>query len=113
MNTTMQVTILNVDDQDAPRYSKTRDLQQAGFAVLEASGGAEAVRLFEQHKPPVILLDVHLPDIIGYDVCRQIKQKSAGTMVLIASATLTAAGDRHFWLVFAAGTFLLLPPQTS
>jgi hypothetical protein len=40
MNTVTQVTILNVDDQDAPRYVKTRDLQQASFAVLEASGGA-------------------------------------------------------------------------
>jgi CheY-like chemotaxis protein len=68
MNTATQVTILNVDDQDAPRYVKTRDLQQAGFAVLEASDGAETLRLFKQHKPPVILLDVHLPDIIGYEV---------------------------------------------
>jgi hypothetical protein len=34
MNAVTQVTILNVDDQDAPRYVKTRDLQQAGFAVL-------------------------------------------------------------------------------
>jgi CheY-like chemotaxis protein len=54
MNTATQVTILNVDDQDAPRYVKTRDLQQAGFAVIEASTGTDALRMVEQHKPPVI-----------------------------------------------------------
>jgi signal transduction histidine kinase len=111
MNTTTQVTILNVDDQDAPRYVKTRDLQQAGFAVLEASGGAETMRLFEQHKPPVILLDVHLPDIIGYEVSRQIKRKSPGTMVLMTSATFTAAEDRVLALDSGADTFLVQPAE--
>ena len=43
MNAATQVTILNVDDQEALRYVKTRDLQQAGFAVLEASTGADAL----------------------------------------------------------------------
>jgi DNA-binding response OmpR family regulator/two-component sensor histidine kinase len=111
MNTTPQVTILNVDDQDAPRYVKSRDLQQAGFAVIEASGGAETVRLFEQHKPPVILLDVHLPDIIGYEVCRQIKQKSPGTMVLMTSATFTETDDRVLALDSGADTFLVQPAE--
>jgi signal transduction histidine kinase len=111
MNATTQVTILNVDDQDAPRYVKTRDLQQAGYAVLEANGGAETIRLFEQHKPPIILLDVHLPDIIGYEVCRQIKRKSPGTMVLMTSATFTAAEDRILALDSGADTFLVQPAE--
>src|SRR5215475_1872960 len=111
MNTTMPVTILNVDDQDAPRYFKTRDLQQAGFAVLEATGGAETVRLFEQHKPPVILLDVHLPDIIGYEVCKLIKRKSPGTMVLMTSATFTETEDRILALDSGADTFLAQPAE--
>jgi signal transduction histidine kinase len=111
MNAVTQVTILNVDDQDAPRYVKTRDLQQAGFAVLEATGGAQAVRLFEQDKPPVILLDVQLPDIIGYEVCRQIKQKSPGTMVLMTSATFTATEDRILGLESGADAFLVQPAE--
>jgi DNA-binding response OmpR family regulator len=86
-------------------------LQQGGFAVLEASGGAETMRLFEQHKPPVILLDVHLPDIIGYEVSRQIKRKSPGTMVLMTSATFTAAEDRVLALDSGADTFLVQPAE--
>ncbi len=68
-----RVTILNVDDQDAQRYVKTRDLQQAGLDVLEARNGAEALRVVERDHPPVVLLDVQLPDISGYDVCKYIK----------------------------------------
>jgi DNA-binding response OmpR family regulator/two-component sensor histidine kinase len=111
MNTTTQVTILNVDDQDAPRYVKTRDLQHAGFAVLEASTGTDALLMVEQHKPPVILLDVHLPDIIGYEVCKQIKQKWPGTMVLMTSATFTATEDRVLALESGADTFLVQPTE--
>jgi DNA-binding response OmpR family regulator/two-component sensor histidine kinase len=111
MNMATQVTVLNVDDQDAPRYVKTRDLQQAGFAVIEASGGVETVRLFEQHNPPIILLDVHLPDIIGYEVCRQIKKQSPGTMVLMTSATFTATEDRVLALDSGADTFLVQPAE--
>jgi signal transduction histidine kinase len=111
MNIATQVTILNVDDQDAPRYVKTRDLQQAGFAVLEASTGTKALRMVEHHKPPVILLDVHLPDIIGYQVCKQIKQQWPSTMILMTSATFTTTEDRIFALDCGADSFLAQPAE--
>ncbi len=62
------IVIVNVDDQDVPRYVKSRDLQEAGFTVIEARTGAEALRLVENEKPPIVLLDVELPDITGYEV---------------------------------------------
>ena len=85
------ILILNVDDQDAPRYVKTRDLQDAGFTVVEARNGAEALRLVETEKPPIVLLDVELPDITGYDVCAFIKQKWPDVMVLMTSSTFTTS----------------------
>lgn len=110
MNST-QVTVLNVDDQDAPRYVKTRDLQQAGFLVLETSTGTDALRMVEQHKPPIILLDVHLPDISGYEVCKQIKQKWPSTMILMTSATFRGAEDRILALDSGADSFLVQPAE--
>jgi DNA-binding response OmpR family regulator len=110
MNTT-QVTILNVDDQEAPRYVKTRDLQQAGFSVLEASTGTDALRMVEQDEPPIILLDVHLPDIIGYEVCKQIKQKWPSIMILMTSATFTTTEDRIYALESGADSFLAQPAE--
>ena len=44
--------VLNVDDQDVPRYIKTRDLKENGFSVIEANTGAEALRIVEELKPP-------------------------------------------------------------
>jgi DNA-binding response OmpR family regulator len=111
MNAATQVTILNVDDQEALRYVKTRDLQQAGFAVLEAGSGADALRAVEQHKPPIVLLDVHLPDMIGYEVCRQIKQKWPSTMILMTSATFTTSDDRIYALDSGADSFLAQPAE--
>jgi signal transduction histidine kinase len=111
MNTSTQVTVLNVDDQEALRYVKTRDLQQAGFAVLEASTGADALRIVEGHKPPVVLLDVHLPDLIGYEVCKQIKQKWPSTMILMTSATFTTSDDRIYALDSGADSFLAQPAE--
>src|SRR6202012_868740 len=63
VNESENIIIVNVDDQDAPRYVKTRDLQESGFTVIEARNGAEALRLIEAEKPPIVLLDVELPDI--------------------------------------------------
>ncbi len=111
MNTVAQVTILNVDDQDPQRYVKTRDLQQAGFVVLEASTGSEALRAVEENKPPLVLLDVHLPDISGYEVCKQIKRKWPNVMILMTSATFVETDDRILALDSGADTFLAQPSE--
>src|ERR1700750_713252 len=65
--------VLNVNDHDGVRYMTSRMLDRAGYAVVDAAPGAEALRLVEQHKPRVMVLDIKLPDISGLDVCRQIK----------------------------------------
>jgi DNA-binding response OmpR family regulator len=103
--------ILNVDDTDAQRYVKTRDLQQADFDVLEARNGAEALRLVEQADPPVVLLDVQLPDISGYDVCRYVKKKWPHVMILMTSATFTSSADRTLGLDSGADSFLVQPSE--
>ncbi|MFZ0607828.1 MAG: response regulator, partial [Xanthobacteraceae bacterium] len=91
---TPQVTILNVDDTEPQLYVKRRDLEAAGFEVVNARNGADALRLAEELKPPAVLLDVQLPDINGYDVCRYIKSKWPEIMVLMTSATFTTMEHR-------------------
>jgi signal transduction histidine kinase len=106
-----RIVIVNVDDQDAPRYVKTRDLQEAGFAVVEARTGAEALRLVEIEKPPIVLLDVELPDITGYDVCAFIKKKWPAIMVLMTSATFTTSFHRTRGLDAGADSYLVQPAE--
>src|SRR6201996_4617699 len=106
-----KIVVLNVDDLESQRYVKTRDLKAGGFDVIEAQTGAEALRLIEQHKPPVVLLDVQLPDISGFEVCAFIKRKWPEVMVLQTSATFTTSEDRILGLNAGADSYLVQPAE--
>jgi signal transduction histidine kinase len=108
-----RIVVLNVDDLESQRYVKTRDLEASGFAVIEAQTGAEALRLVEQHKPPIVLLDVQLPDISGYEVCAFIKRKWPEVMVLQTSATFTESEDRISGLNAGADSYLVQPAEPT
>ncbi|HLP15210.1 MAG TPA: response regulator [Bacteroidota bacterium] len=94
MNEYRYPRILNVDDNDAGRYSVTRILQHAGFQVLEAANGREALRLADEG-PDLILLDVKLPDISGLEVCRRIRanERTASIPVVHLSAAYVGNDD--------------------
>jgi len=105
------VLLLNVDDHDAGRYAKTRILRSAGFNVIEANRGEEALALVRDRKPDVVLLDVKLPDMNGIEVCRQIKSsaETASTLVIQNSASFVGAADRVRGLEGGADAYLTAP----
>src|SRR5262249_54891072 len=65
--------ILNVDDYIPGRYARTKILQQAGFSVIEAGTGSETFQAVADHRPSLILLDVNLPDMTGFEICRKLR----------------------------------------
>jgi signal transduction histidine kinase/DNA-binding response OmpR family regulator len=79
-----------VDDDDVKRYTITHTLRRAGFHVEEGSKGADALRLAPQ--ATVIVLDVKMPDLNGFDVCRQIKNDPATSHVLVLMLSTTFVG---------------------
>jgi two-component sensor histidine kinase len=103
--------ILNVDDNEPGRYATTRILNRAGFQVIEAGTGKEALRLARSASPQLIVLDINLPDMNGIEVCRQIKSdpQTATTMVLQVSATNITLLDRVQSLAAGADSFLVEP----
>lgn len=105
--------ILNVDDNEPGRYATTRILTRAGFQVIEAGTGKDALRLVRSASPQLIVLDINLPDMSGIEVCRQIKSDplTATTMVLQVSATNIALLDRVQSLSAGADTFLVEPVE--
>jgi PAS domain S-box-containing protein len=104
-------TILNVDDNDIGRYAKTRMLREAGFNILEAGTGGEALRLAREMAPDLVLLDVQLPDINGIDVCRTLKEdiQTAMMPVLHLSATCVDAFTQAHGLESGADGYLVEP----
>lgn len=109
----LQTRILNVDDDEASLYAISRVLKKAGFDVLEAKTGEEALEIVRREHPPLVLLDVNLPGMSGIEVCRRIKQDpdTSSTLVLQMSATSTDVNDRVNALVSGADTFLIEPVE--
>jgi signal transduction histidine kinase len=93
--------ILNVDDQQPVRYAKTRALLRAGFKVLEAGGGLQALELVEAHQPALVLCDIKMPDMNGHEVARNIKEKHPNIVVLQISSSFVTGQDRASGLVVA------------
>ncbi len=83
-------TILIVEDNDKNMKLVREILQHQGYATLEATSGAEGVRLAVEQRPDLILMDIQLPDIDGIEVLRQIRDQRAldATPVLAVSASV-------------------------
>jgi PAS domain S-box-containing protein len=112
---TTPTLILNVDDNDGARYAKTRILQSAGFEVVEASNGTDALASVKRGGVALVLLDVKLPDINGIEVCRRIKADPDSAMVLVlqTSAALTGRADKIRGLEGGADNYLAAPIEAD
>jgi DNA-binding response OmpR family regulator len=78
--------ILVVDSEAAVRREIRQACEQDGFDVIEAETGADALREFEEQRPSAVLLEVTLPDISGFDVCRELRKTDTGTPVIMLSS---------------------------
>ena len=78
-------TILIVDDQDGIRLSLRIALQNEGFKVEEAVDGEEAVEMFRKIKPDLIILDIKMPKLNGYDACIKIREESSVPIIFLSS----------------------------
>jgi signal transduction histidine kinase len=95
--------ILSVDDNEASRYAIGRTLRQSGFRVIEAGTGADALRRAHADTPDLILLDVKLPDIDGFEVCRRLKDDSATAPIPVLQITATYSSTEHWAQALNAG----------
>jgi two-component system sensor histidine kinase/response regulator len=72
-------TVLVVDDDESNREIARLALETEGYHVVDASGGAEAIAAFEEHRPECILLDVSMPQMDGFTVCQRIRALPGGS----------------------------------
>jgi PAS domain S-box-containing protein len=113
MTTPSPGLVLVVDDEISNRYAVSRVLSQAGYRVVEASTGEESLRLIHSEKPDLVVLDVKLPDISGYEICRRIKSDpgTASILVLQVSATFVKTRDAVRSLEGGADSYLTQPVE--
>jgi len=103
--------VLNVNDHVANLYMVSKMLRNSGFRVAEARSGREAIQRATELSPDVIVLDVHLPDITGFEVCRRLKDAPATKDIKIVhtSATFTASENKLQGLEAGADGYLTQP----
>ncbi len=90
----MSKRILIIEDQEDNRRIMTDMLNAAGFEVIEAVNGEDGVSMAESHVPDLILMDIQLPRIDGYEATRRIKaQPALGAIPIIAVTSYALSGD--------------------
>ncbi|WP_030936969.1 response regulator transcription factor [Streptomyces sp. NRRL S-646] len=85
-DTSAKTTVLVVEDESGIASMLTMALQFLGFEVVTADRGAKALTQAAQHAPDVILLDVVLPDMDGFEVCRRLREAGVSAPVLFVTA---------------------------
>jgi CheY-like chemotaxis protein len=101
-------TVLVADDNDVAQRLCKRVLEKAGYAVLIAADGLQAVDVALGKRPSMILMDVAMPGIDGLEAMRRIKEQMPEMPIVIASAH-SMASDRERFLAAGADNVLSKP----
>ena len=106
--------ILIIDDQETTRYVFRRVLTRAGYSIEEAESGEEGLAK-SMLLPDLIITDVNLPDMLGYDVCRRIKANAltASIPVLQISASFLSDESKVQALEGGADSYLTQPVEPT
>lgn len=85
-------------------------LREAGFRVLQAAGGERGLELIAQHRPALVVLDVGLPDVDGFEVCRRIRSSAATAALPVLFLTARDGEiDRVLGLELGADDYVTKP----
>ncbi len=81
--------LLFIEDDDSIRLALTLALEDEGYAVIEAPSGQRGLELFDAEDPDLVLVDLRLPDIQGFDVCRMLRARSITPIIIVTAQTDT------------------------
>ena len=89
-------TVLIVEDGEDARYFMRLELEQLGYLILEAENGEQAIDVALRERPDIILMDLNVPVINGWEATRQLKANAKTAQIPIIALTAHAmAGDRE------------------
>ncbi len=90
-------TVLVVDDQLSHREMISNLLKGSGFKVMMASDGNEALEQIEAHPPDLVILDIVMPKVNGYEVCRRLKSNPISQEVPVILCSIKAEEFDRYW----------------
>jgi PAS domain S-box-containing protein len=105
--------LLVVDDIFDNRLLLIKMLTTVGFQIQEAENGQEAIRLFKQWQPHLILMDMRMPVMDGYQAAAKIRQLEGGHIVKIVAITASAFKEQHGSMIEAGCDAVLYKPVKS
>ena len=89
-------TVLVADDSRAVREYLASLLRKSDFAVLEATNGKEAQKIIQEKNPDLVMTDVVMPEMNGYELCRWIKQQEEHVVPVIFCSIKAEDFDLHW-----------------
>jgi two-component system sensor histidine kinase BarA len=105
-----KISVLSVDDNDVERYALERHLQNLGFVVTSVSGGADAIQEASEREFDVVLLDVNMPEVGGFEVCQSIRDSEGlQPAIIFHSATHASAPYKDKAMSVGGDAFLTFP----
>ena len=103
-------TVLVVDDDETARELISTLLGRAGMSTVGAANGEEAMAAARRHAPKLVILDVRLPDISGYEVCRQLRDEFDHEVAIVfLSGERTESFDIAAGLLLGADDYVVKP----
>jgi len=108
--TTSSARILVVDDDDGCRALVRTLLERIGCATEEAATGTEALEIAETFRPTLVVLDVNIPGVTGYEVCHELRERFGPALgVIFLSGARIEALDRVAGLLIGADDYIVKP----
>ncbi|GAA4230508.1 response regulator [Postechiella marina] len=111
----MKATILIIEDNEQNMYMLSYLLTQSKYNVLKAYNGLEGLKIAHENKPEIILIDIQLPDMDGYEICNKLRHNGLSkSTTLIAVTSYAMGGDREKAIEAGADGYLEKPitPET-
>lgn len=105
----MALILLADDDPDILQLMRWR-LERAGHQVLDTASGQQVVELAQQHRPQLVLMDVMMPELDGYQACQQLRaHPDLGGIPVVLLSARAAESDRRRGLEAGASEYLVKP----
>lgn len=101
--------VLIADEDAESRDDLARVLEAAGYDIIQVASGEEALEAVREKKPSIVLLEIPLGGLSGYEVCRALREQERETPIVFVSGARTESYDRVAGLLVGADDYIVKP----